>query len=350
MSGATLGMTGLYNTNSKYQLEAIQLSIPYIEQAIDVLDLDSSSSLPLIIADFGTSHGLNSINIMKIIINYLQKRKKILREPLVIHNDLPTNDWKSVINLLLQDNSYHGVINARSFYEQCLPNNSLSIAYSSTSIHWLSKKPCNVSNHCYVQFSNNPHELEAFQKQSYIDYNHFLENRSCELHFGGVLIIAIAINDTDGSITSRNHMNELYTCAQSLPLTPEELLDFTIPFYLPSYEECINEELFAKYSFQLINSALVTFETPLLKQWQQGQITLEELARLNTLYIRAWSESILKQAFINNGRSSEHIDDLLDKFYHLVEQRARKTPHAAIDGRLSYVYVILKKIGTPLHK
>ncbi|CAF1052581.1 unnamed protein product [Rotaria sp. Silwood1] len=84
MSEAIVNVTESYNTYSQPQLAAIDLSISFIHQAIDALDIDNSllNNL-LIIADFDTSHAVAS---------------------------------------------------GHSFYEQCLPNNSLSIGYSSTSI------------------------------------------------------------------------------------------------------------------------------------------------------------------------------------------------------------------------
>jgi len=93
MSEAIVNVTGSYNRNSKPQLVAIDLSISFIHQAIDAFDIDNSLlTNPLIIADFGTSHGANSIYAIKLIINYLREKKKDYREPLIIHNDLPTND------------------------------------------------------------------------------------------------------------------------------------------------------------------------------------------------------------------------------------------------------------------
>ena len=136
MAGTTLGMADGYNLNSLLQKSAIHLSNKFIEKAIDVLDVTSVN----IIADFGSAQGANSLYAMKTIIDYLQKTKKLAKEPLIVHNDLPTNDWASLFQLLIKDNSYNGVASGRSFYEQCLPSNSLSIGHSSTALHWLSKK------------------------------------------------------------------------------------------------------------------------------------------------------------------------------------------------------------------
>jgi hypothetical protein len=220
----------------------------------------------LIIDDFGASEGRNSVYVMKTIIDYLRKTKNDMREPLVVHNDLPTNDWTSFFQLLIDDNSYKGVASDRSFYEQCLPNDSLSIGYLAASIHWLSSKPCNVSDHCYVGFARDLKEREAFKDQARLDYCHFLKNRSRELLRGGVLILAIYSRNDQEQSGGEDAPELLYKCAQALPLTTEELLDFTIPWYLPSYKERVDEELCAQYSFQLIKSDMFPAKSPLFKQ------------------------------------------------------------------------------------
>ncbi|CAF4759360.1 unnamed protein product, partial [Rotaria sp. Silwood2] len=135
-------MTNSYNSNSRPQMRAIELSIPFIQRAIEVLDLSSlPSTQPVIIADFGSSHGLNSMYAMKVIIENLKTSKNKQRSGLVIHNDLPTNNWTILFDLLNKENSSFGLANGRSFYEQCLPSNSLSIGYSSASLQWMSCNP-----------------------------------------------------------------------------------------------------------------------------------------------------------------------------------------------------------------
>jgi hypothetical protein len=177
-------MGASYNSNSLPQLDAVESSISFIQQAIDVLNVDSSS-FPVIIADFGSSHGNNSLYAIKTIIDFIKQSKKSESSLLVIHNDLPTNDWTSLFNVLNQDKSYFGFSSGRSFYEQCLPSNFLTIGYSSTAIHWLSRKPCNISNHWICLFAADE-EFAAFKAQAQHDYEDFLENRSRELRQGVV--------------------------------------------------------------------------------------------------------------------------------------------------------------------
>jgi hypothetical protein len=316
----------------------VQSSIKFIEEAIDVLDVASVD----IIADFGSSQGLNSIYAIKAIINYLQKTNKYIKEPFIVHNDLPTNDWKSLFQLLIEDNSYKGVASGRSFYEQCLPNNSLQIGYSSTALHWLSEKPCNVSNHCYIGLSEDFKEREAIKHQAYLDYCQFLQHRSHELVPGGVLILTIMGTNEQGETGFEGLKQILYECAQLLPLTSEELSDFTLPFYCRSYEECIDEKVFIQYSFELIKSKLASTSSPVFKQLKEEQISLDEFARSISLYVQGWSESILLQALMNNGRTKENISTILNQFWALYEGKVKDQPDVA-NFCLHHIYLILKK-------
>ncbi|CAF1515003.1 unnamed protein product [Rotaria sp. Silwood1] len=185
MSEAIVNVTESYNTYSQPQLAAIDLSISFIHQAIDALDINNSllNNL-LIIADFAVASG-------------------------------------------------------HSFYEQCLPNNSLSIGYSSTSIHWLSKKN-------YATF------------QIIVLYEFFLKNRSYELIPDGILILVIPCLNEQGQ--------------------SEELYNYTIPSYIRSYNECVDEKLFNQYSLQLIKVELHNSTINFYEQLQIKQITLEEFA------------------------------------------------------------------------
>ena len=175
-----LGMSDGYNENSSPQLAAVDSTMAYIREGVDVLDIQASSST-FVIADFGSAHGYNSMRAMKMIIGCLKEANKVTdeRQILVVHNDLAANDWRKLFDLLNDKASYFGVANGRSFYEPCLPSKSVSIGYSSTSLHWLSRKPCNISNHCASLFARDD-ELRAFQEQARLDWTCFLEHRSRE--------------------------------------------------------------------------------------------------------------------------------------------------------------------------
>jgi hypothetical protein len=304
--------------------------------------LTISSSTPLIIADFGSSHGRTSIETMKIIIEYLKKTNKFRGSPLIIHNDIPTNDWTRFFQLLIDDNSYQGFATGRSFYDQCLPTNSLSIGYSSASLHYLSRKPCNIIDHCYYHFANE-NEREQFQIQSKLDFNLFIEHRSHELRSGGILILNIPSTDEKGEMGFNYYFDLIYKCAQLIfLLTSKELVDFTLPFYLRSLSECIDLELFQRCSLKLIRAELICLKSLIFNQYRNREITRHQFAKSLTMLMRPGTELALKQALHINGRSNQDIDKISTQFWSLYEQKV-KDEFYQNDLNTYATYLILKK-------
>lgn len=339
-----IGMNKDYNDNCLPQLESVDSTIQFVHEAINALDIQqSSSSSPFIIADFGSAHGSNSMYIMKLIIQCLKENNKLQDEKqvLVVHNDLPTNDWSILFDFINKDNSYYSVANGQSFYKQCLPLNSLSIGYSSVSLHWLSCKPCNISNHCASLFAQGD-ELKAFQEQARLDWIAFIEYRSKELIVGGVLILLIPSVDNQGSNGFDIIREFLYKCAQSL-LTSQELLDYTLPTHARSYTDCIDNQLFTRCSLELIKSHFGSVKIPFVEQWKNKQMTLDEFVQSMTSYVRSWCEPILKQTFLINNRSKEDLEQILNQYWSLYGQEVRLGLDQLIDIRMNYTYLILKK-------
>ena len=286
-----------YNENSSPQWMAADTSIEHIRLATNMLNTKDSSSL-FMITDFGSSHGDNSIHVMKMIIQYLKETNKIeaVKQVLVVHNDLSTNDWTTLFDLLNKDDSYKGLVNIRSFHESCLLSNCLSIAYSSSSIHWLSRKPCNISNHCVSRFAQGD-ERKLFKEQGRLDWIRFLEYRSDEMTDGGELILVNLSVDDRGSTGFDILVELLYKCARSI-LTHEELLDFTFPTYVRSYSELHDDQLFDRCSFQLVKTDFISVKIPFIEQWKNKEITLDELfAQLHYSFIVGLIQFLNKHFF-----------------------------------------------------
>ncbi|CAF4432202.1 unnamed protein product, partial [Rotaria sp. Silwood2] len=269
---------------------------------------------------------LNITEVTKIVliyVQYLRKTNKLRRSPLIIHNDLPTNDWTRLFQLLADDNSYRGLANGCSFYEECLPQNCLSIAFSSASLHILSKKPCNINKHCYFHFANE-NEREIFKNQSKFDFNLFIKYRSQELQSGGILILNIPSINENGEMGFNFYFDLIYKCAQSLTiLTSQELIDFTIPFYLRSLSECTDLELFNRYSLTLIKVELVCFKSFIVDQYRHGQIGLDHFAKSLTMLMRPGTDLAFKQALQTNRRSHQDIEHISIQFWSLFEEKIK---------------------------
>jgi hypothetical protein len=180
-----------YNHNSPVQLNIVQKSFPYIRRAVAEDQTSVEFTIPFTITDYGCSQGVNSAAAIKEILSNVREKYPSLGHVLVVFNDQSTNDWsslfKTVESHLHTDHEQPITILAsgKSFYEQIMPSNSVNFAYTSTSIHWLSKTPCNITNQC----SSSTHEVreeerQLWKQQSYDDYKLFLQNRSKELKKG----------------------------------------------------------------------------------------------------------------------------------------------------------------------
>ncbi|CAF1505254.1 unnamed protein product [Adineta ricciae] len=346
-TGATSGMVGSYNNNSSPQLALIESAIPLIKKAIEKLKIDFSLSY-LVLADFGCSHGANSIYIMKIIANFIKDIQNWKKSFLFIHNDLPTNDWKELFDLInQQDQSYHGLANGCSFYEACLQPNSLTIAFSSASIHWLSRKPCNISNHCISIYAQGE-ELQLFRNQSKIDYENFLKNRSIELIENGILILVINCLNENNLTMTESVYELLYECSRYCLLTKEELDEYTIPVYIRSYDECIDINLFKKYSFELIDSTTSCVDFQFYDQLMKKELTLDTFAKVQMGVMKSATQSILQQTLqFSKKRSNHEIIQLTDRFWNYYHDQVKLNPER-FQLKCCQTYLILKKISNKL--
>ena len=338
----SLVMAKSYNSNSTTQLAIIQSSIPFIKLAIDTLDI-IPSSFPIVIVDFGSSHGVNSMYAMETIVDYIRTSKKTERSFLVIHNDLPANDWTQIFNILNEKKIYFGLANGRSFYEQCLPSNLVTVSYSSTSLHWLSRKPCNISNHCLSFFAQGE-ERAAFESQAKNDYSQFLQNRSHELVQGGVLILSILAVDKEENNPLKNAGDLLYKCAKLLLLNEEELLEYTFPFHIRSYKEYIDEEVFKQCSLQLMKSDFCYTQPKFYDEFQEGKITVEQFAQKHAGFIRGWAESLFKILLQRNKtRSEEDVNELSDRFWSIFYEQIMENPKEH-NSSTSEIHLVFKKV------
>ncbi|CAF1013037.1 unnamed protein product [Rotaria sordida] len=219
----------------------------------------------------------------------------------------------AVVNYMIPyihlDNSYQGVSSGRSFNEQCLPSNSLSIGFSSSLINWLSKVHCTITNHLFYTFANEK-ERETFKHQSKLDFDAFIENRSRELVPGGILILNIPSTNHQGIVWTVLYCDHVYTCAKLL-FNEQELSDLTIPVYFRSLSECIDYALFDRCSLQLIKAELAQMNLPFSEKLQKEQLTFNEFIKIMTKTIQCALEGSVRQPLEINERSKEEIDQLL---------------------------------------
>lgn len=195
---------GAYNRNVFRPAAAAVLAIPLLEQAARVVDLGTDDR-PLLVADYGSSQGRNSLRPMRAAIAVLRERLGADRAIRVTHTDLPDNDFSTLFHTLRDDpESYlHGQPNVfadavgRSFYESLLPPAQVSLGWSSYAACWLSRAPAYIPGHFHDLRATGA-AREAFDAQAATDWLTFLSLRARELRPTGRLVILLPAIDETG--------------------------------------------------------------------------------------------------------------------------------------------------------
>jgi hypothetical protein len=196
--------TGAYNRAAKIQAAGGSLAFPVFAKAADDVPLNSEDQ-PIIIADYGSSQGKNSLAPMRLAIKSLRRRAGPDRPIFVFHIDVPSNDFTSLFEVAGSDpNSYirdernvFPCAIGKSFYRSVFPPDSVDLAWSSFAAHWLSRVPTYVPGH-FASFRCDGDVLAAFHRQGAQDWEAFLRLRARELRPGGRLVIIQPAVDDNG--------------------------------------------------------------------------------------------------------------------------------------------------------
>ena len=195
---------GSYNRNSRIQATGMQLALPLLEKAARNVALDDGHQ-PVVVADYGSSQGKNSLTPMRIAIRTLQQSIDPDRPILVFHIDQPANDFNTLFAVLgadpdryaLDESNVFPCAIGKSFYEQVLPANYVDLAWCSYAAMWLSRIPTLIPGH-FIAHRCTGTERAVFDRQAAEDWRAFLSLRARELRTGGRLVVVLPGLNDDG--------------------------------------------------------------------------------------------------------------------------------------------------------
>jgi hypothetical protein len=196
---------GSYNKHARLPAGGAALAMPLLEKAVQSLELEPGEQ-SIVIADYGSSQGKNSMASMQVAIRGLRNRIGPSRAISIFHIDQPSNDFAALFAVLNADpdryvldepNVFPAAI-GRSFYENVLPPNSVHLAWSSYAAVWLSRIPALIPGHFFYLFSTGSVRAE-FERQSAKDWESFLSLRAKELRPGGRLVVVLPALADNGS-------------------------------------------------------------------------------------------------------------------------------------------------------
>jgi hypothetical protein len=193
---------GSYNLYAKVPAGGGQLALPLLEEAARNVALEAGDS-PLVIADYGSSQGKNSLAPMRAALKALRSRVGPKRPIMVVHIDQAANDFNTLFGVLDSDPERYSVDDpnvfpsaiGRSFYETVFPKGHVHLGWSSYAAVWLSRIPMAIPGH-FVSLGSTGEVRAAFDRQGDEDWKVFLSLRADELRPGGRLVVVLpGLND-----------------------------------------------------------------------------------------------------------------------------------------------------------
>jgi hypothetical protein len=178
---------GAYSRYGKIAAGGAAVAAPFLENAVRKIALEPENQ-PVVIADYGSSQGKNSLAPMGLAIRNLRPRIRADRPVLVFHVDQPSNDFNSLFEVLHTDPDRYARDGAnvfpcaigRSFYEQVLPADSVHLGWCSFAAVWLRRVPSLIPGHLFPPSSKGAVRA-TFERQAAEDWETFLSLRACEM-------------------------------------------------------------------------------------------------------------------------------------------------------------------------
>jgi hypothetical protein len=205
---------GAYNKYAKLPAGGAALALPLLERAASDVAVGTVDQ-PVVIADYGSSQGKNSLVPMQVALRILRPRVGATRPIFVFHIDQPSNDFNSLFEILAADpdryalndpNVYPGAI-GRSFYENVLPPGSVGLGWCSYAAVWLSRIPTSIPDH-FISLRSPDAVRAEFARQGAQDWEAFLSLRATELSNGGRLVVVLPALADDGLTGFENIMDQ----------------------------------------------------------------------------------------------------------------------------------------------
>jgi hypothetical protein len=205
---------GAYNRYAKLPAGGAALALPLWEDAARRVELEAGHQ-SVVLADYGSSQGKNSMVPMQIAIRSLRGRIGPHRPICVFHIDQPSNDFNTLFEVLdtdadsyaLGDPNVFPAAVGRSFYEQVLPPSSVDLGWCSYAAVWLSRIPALIPGHV-VSIRSTGNVRAEFERQAAHDWKAFLSLRAKELRSGGRLVVVLPALADDGLTGFENIMDQ----------------------------------------------------------------------------------------------------------------------------------------------
>ena len=351
--------SGYYSQRTAGAKHAIDNTLPLMQQALAALpDADT-----LRFADFGAADGGTSAALWSHLVAGLRASGD--NRPIeILYTDLPSNDFSTLFRTMQgmegnPDDAYqsqhkdvfvHGC--GTGFHRQLMANNSLSIGFSATAMHYVSQKPCEIKDHVHMVGASAP-ERAAFAAQAASDWEAILLARAAEMRTGGRFIILNFGIDEQGRYlghTGGQSMFDQFTAhwrahLEAGTITSEEFERATFVQHYRTVDEFTAPFDDANSAVRQAGLKLNNIRThltpcPYRKAFldSHGAMSSAEFAASLIPTMRSWSETVFSSA-LDSDRSHEEKAAIIDAFYGSYEAEVAANP----DGHaMDYIHAIME--------
>ena len=285
-------------------------------------------------ADFGSADGGTSQEMWFKLINNIRK-KKDFRQIEIFYTEVDKNDFSTFFKIMqgMEGNPklsfqkkfsnifVHG--SGTGFHEQLMSDNSLSLGFSATAMHYVSEKPCQITNHVHMVGANHSERLK-FEKQALKDWESILLSRSKELVKGGRFICLNFGIDESGRYLGNTGG---YSMFDRFEYHWKSLLNNGI----------ITEDEY-KSGLRLKSIQTRLTKCPYKESYKKNikTMTKNDFAENLIPTMRSWSETVFRTALLN--RKEKEINQIVNKFYNSYQKEIAKNPEG---HSMDYIHIIM---------
>ena len=358
----TMSGGGLYSLATIGAKDVIDRSIPRVLEALDSLKQQRDShSAPWTFSDMGCADGGTSLGLWQAVIDSL--RKDDTSDIQIVYADQANNDFNALVKILhghTQFESYlgksedvHVLESGSSFYSPILATNTLHLGFSATAMHWLSQKPCDISNHVHMVGAEN-REQETFAAQAAHDWQTILLHRAREMVTGGKLVLINFCKDQQGRYLGNtggiNMFDQFNSNWQSMVadgvISQQEYTAMTLPQYYNTVEEFSAPLLDKKSDVYKAGLRLASIETavvpcPFAEDYAKHG-SAEKFAQAYIPTIRSWNESTF-MAGLSSERNTAERSEIIESYYSMYQQQVAADPQQHGMGYV-HAYMTIEKV------
>ena len=186
---------GYYSKATTGARDAINLAVPMLTDAVARMGLKDAGPA-FRAADLGCADGGTSIHMWRQVL--ADVRARVPHRPIeIVYTDLPRNDFSQLFKTVHGQTdleTYYGAIpdvypmaSATSFHQAIFAAESVNLMFSATATHYISKAPCNISNHVHMVGATGD-ERRRWDDIGRIEWERLLHLRAREMVKGGRLV------------------------------------------------------------------------------------------------------------------------------------------------------------------